>query len=142
MRLVALDSQSAVSQKGDYCEARARSVASALAADPDRPTAAFIHHPPFEVEGDPLSFQYETREAFARVASTLASGARVIRLFRGHAHHERQADVGGMLASTVSSIAVDLRQGKDPDRHTAPPRFQVHRYEPLRGFTTQTVDAA
>jgi hypothetical protein len=102
-----------------------------------------MHHPPFEVEGDPYSFQYDTREGFARVLETLGAAGHVIRVFCGHAHQAREADLGGILASTVSSVAVDLRQGRDdPLRHTGPPRFQLHRYTPSRGFATQNVEAA
>lgn len=142
VRLIGLDSQSGHGQKGDFCEARAAALERALAVQPERPTAVFVHHPPFEVEEDSQSFQYETREAFSRIRATLSSGGRVIRVFCGHAHQERAVDLDGIRVSTVSSVAVDLRQGKDPRRHTGPPRFQVHRFEPSRGFTTQDVEAA
>ena len=112
------------------------------AAEPDRPTLICMHHPPFEVEGDPKSFQYETREGFARVISTLRSSGRVIRVLCGHAHQARDADLGGVRASTVPSIAVDLRMGEDAQRETGAPRFHVHRYDPARGFSTQIVEAA
>jgi 3',5'-cyclic-AMP phosphodiesterase len=141
VRLVGIDTQSDRSQKGDFCEARAAALARTLAAQPERPTALFMHHPPFEVEGDPCSFQYETRQGLARVLETLGRGAPVIRVFCGHAHQAREADLGGVLASTVSSIAVDLRQGRDdPLRHTGPPRFQLHRFTPSQGFRTENVE--
>jgi 3',5'-cyclic AMP phosphodiesterase CpdA len=143
VRLVGIDSQSGQSQRGDYCEARAAALARALAAPRQRPTAVFMHHPPFEVEDDPYSFQYESREGFARVREALGSGGQVIRVLCGHAHQAREADLGDMVASTVSSVAVDLRQGKDdPLRHTGPPRFQLHRYTPSLGFASQNVEAA
>ena len=142
LRLMGLDSQSGHSQQGDFCEARAAAVARELAAQPERPTVVFMHHPPFEVEGDPKSFQYETRDGFARVISTLRSNGQVIRVLCGHAHQARDADLGGFLASTVPSIAVDLRMGEDAQRETGAPRFHVHRYDPARGFSTQTVEAA
>lgn len=142
VRLLGLDSQCADSNKGDFCEARAAALARALNAQPDRPTAIFMHHPPYEVAGDPESFQFETREGAARVRATLRSAGRVIRLFCGHAHRSRQVDLDGLVASTVASIAVDLRQGDDPQREAGAPRFHVHRYDPVRGFTTVSVEAA
>jgi len=142
VRLLGIDSQSGTSQKGDYCESRAAALASALAAQPDRPTVVFMHHPPFEVEGDPRSFQYVSREAMARVAAALRSGTRVARVLCGHAHRAREVVINGILASTVPSLAVDLREGDDPRQPSDAPRFQLHRYDPSRGFTTVGVEAA
>jgi 3',5'-cyclic AMP phosphodiesterase CpdA len=142
VRLLGLDSQSGTSQKGDFCESRAAALAGALAAQPQRPTVVFLHHPPFEVEGDPRSFQYVSREGMARVATTLRSAGRVVRVLCGHAHQAREVVVGGVLASTVPSLAVDLREGDDPRQPSGAPRFQLHRYHPSRGFTTEGVEAA
>jgi 3',5'-cyclic AMP phosphodiesterase CpdA len=141
VRLLGIDSQGGHSQKGEYCETRAAALAGALAAQPDRPTVVFMHHPPFEIVcgRDPL--QFETREGADRVTATLAASKNVVRLLCGHAHRATEVDLGGITASTMPSIAVDLRMGEDPARTPSPPRFQVHRYESARGFTTVSVEA-
>jgi len=141
VRLLALDSQSGHSQKGDWCDVRAGALARALVACPQRPTAVFVHHPPFEVEGDPESFQFDTREGASRLAAALTSARQVLRLFCGHAHRAREVRLEGIVASTMESIAVDLRQGDARHRESRAPRFQLHRYEASTGFTTRHLDA-
>lgn len=140
VRLLALDSRSDRSNLGSYCDARHASLVQALAEQPARPTLVFMHHPPFEVAGDPNSFQYEDRAEFDRLADTLTGSGQVIRILCGHAHRARGVELNGVAASTVPSLAVDLRQGDDPLRPSSLPRFQIHEYHDGRGFTSTEVE--
>ena len=137
VRLLALDTQGH-SRKGDYCEKRAAGLLEALAEEPDKPVAVFMHHPPFDIEGADEPFQFESREAADRLIDTLARCGRVIRVFCGHAHRATQTRMNGIAASTMPSLAVDLRLGDDPQTPSSAPRFHIHRYEPGRGFTSSS----
>ena len=88
-----------------------------------------MHHPPVEIVGVSDSFQYERREAVSELADVLTRHRQVIRLFCGHAHRPRTASVADVLASTVPSIAVDLRKGSYRGEMATLPVFQTHHYD-------------
>jgi len=141
VRLLALDTQGQ-SRKGNYCEKRTAGLLNALAEEPDKPVAVFMHHPPFDIEGAEEPFQFESRQAAQRLIASLTRCGRVIRIFCGHAHRAAhratQTQMNGIPASTIPSLAVDLRLGDDPQTPTSAPRFHIHRYEPGRGFTSSS----
>src|SRR6266581_2777522 len=49
VRLIALDTLSSGSNKGDFCAERARRLIGLIDAETTKPIAVFTHHPPFEV---------------------------------------------------------------------------------------------
>ena len=49
VRLIALDTLSSGSNKGDFCPERARRLIELIDAETTKPIAVFTHHPPFEV---------------------------------------------------------------------------------------------
>ena len=70
VRLIALDTLCATTNMGDYCKERADALSLALAEEPQKPTALFMHHPPFEIVGSKYPFQFEnwdTVEHLARI---------------------------------------------------------------------------
>jgi len=128
VRLISVDSLSSTGKKGDFCEARLAALDATLGEMPDRPTALFMHHPPFGITGVSDSFQYERREAVAGLAAVLADHAQVIRIFCGHAHRPRAAVIGAATATTTPSVAIDLRKGSYPSSMAARAVYQVHRF--------------
>ncbi len=139
VRLVAVDSLAADgSAKGDLCHARLAALDATLAEAPARPTALFMHHPPFDVPAAPDPFAYQRRRAVADLAAVVSRHPQVVRIFTGHMHRPWTAAVGGVAASTVPSVAVDLRKGRYAPTMAGRPVYQVHRFEGDWGFASET----
>lgn len=142
VQLIALDTQSMASNKGDFCQDRAdsldRALDRALAHDSSRPVALFMHHPPFEITASDFPFQYESREPVSRLERVLNRRANVVRVFCGHAHRGAEGRVGPVPATTMPSVAKDLRMGDYEADIQHSPLYQIHRYDPESGFVTET----
>ena len=137
VRLLVLDTQGS-GRVGDYCERRAAGLFKALRQQPDKPVAVFLHHPPFDIPGadEAYEFQFESREAAERLTDVLARFEQVVQVFCGHAHRATQVQMNGIPASSMASIAVDLRVGESAPAPSSAPRFQIHRYVAGQGFET------
>ena len=139
VRLVAVDSLAAGGgAKGDFCRDRLAALDATLGEAPGRPTALFMHHPPFDAPAAPDSFSYRRRQAVADLAVVVSAHAQVVRIFSGHMHRPWTARVGGVAASTVPSVAADLRYGPYPPGMAGRPVYQVHRFEDDGGFASET----
>ena len=129
VRLVAVDSLGdGNGPKGDFCNDRLAALDATLGAAPTRPTALFMHHPPFDVPAAPDPFAYQRRQAVADLAIVVSRHSQVVRIFTGHMHRPWIAAVGGVAASTVPSVAADLRYGDYPPAMAGRPVYQVHRF--------------
>ena len=135
VRLLVLDTQGQ-SRRGTYCEKRTAGLFEALTEKTDKPVAVFLHHPPFDIQGADEPFQFESRQAADRLIDTLTRSGRVIRVCCGHAHRDTRTQMNGIPASTMPSVAVDLRVGDTPETSASAPWIHIHQYEPGRGFTT------
>ena len=139
VRLVTVDSLADDGDnKGDFCQARMAALDTTLAEKPVQPTALFMHHPPFDVPVAPDPFAYQVRQAVTNLASVVSRHPQVVRIFTGHMHRPWTAKVGGIAASTVPSIATDLRKGDYPPPMDGRPVYQVHRFEGDWGFASET----
>ena len=139
VRLIAVDTlANDGSPKGDLCDARLAALDATLAEEPARPKALFMHHPPFDVPTAPDPFAYHRRRAVADLAAVVSRHPQVVRIFTGHMHRPWMAAVGGVAASTVPSVAVDLRKGHYAPTMAGRPVYQVHRFEVDWGFTSET----
>jgi len=139
VRLVTVDSLADDgSAKGDLCPARLAALDSTLAEAPTQPTALFMHHPPFDVPTAPDPFAYQQRRAAEDLATVVSRHPQVIRIFTGHMHRPWMAAVGNVAASTMPSVAADLRKGHYPPTMTGRPVYQVHRLEDDCGFVSET----
>ena len=139
VRLVAVDSLAADgSAKGDLCHDRLAALDSTLAEAPAQPTAMFLHNPPFDVLTAPDPFAYQRRRAGSDLAAVVSRHSQVVRIFTGHMHRPWTATVGGVAASTVPSVAVDLRKGRYAPTMAGRPVYQVHRFEGDWGFASET----
>ncbi len=112
MRLVALDSVVEGERKGVFCNRRLAWLDETLGREPDRPTILFMHHPPFDIVPHYVG-GYRHPEQAEELAELVARHSQVVRLLCGHVHcHHRQV-WGGTVATTMPSVAVDLRKGVD-----------------------------
>ena len=124
VRLVTVDSLADDgSNKGDLCDARLTALNATLAEAPARPTALFMHHPPFDVPTAPNPFAYQRRRAVADLAAVISRHPQVVRIFTGHMHRPWMASVGGVPpapfpASPLTCARVTMRQRWKDGRST------------------------
>jgi hypothetical protein len=67
----------------------------------------------------------------------LQHSGRVIAVFSGHVHRAA-GQIGSIAATVVPCIATTLRRGDYPPHIKIRPVYQVHRFDPVWGFTTET----
>jgi 3',5'-cyclic-AMP phosphodiesterase len=138
VRLIALDTLSSLSNKGDFCSERVRRLIDLIDADTSKPIAVFTHHPPFEVDVGPERFHFETPESMSGLRRALQHSGRVVRVFSGHVHRAAAGQVGTISATVMPSIATTLRRGEYPDPMKIRPVYHIHRFDPVWGFVTET----
>lgn len=137
VRLIAVDTLSSVSNKGDFCPERTRRLIDAIDAGTARPIAVFAHHPPFEVPVGPDPINFETVEMMERLCQALQHSGRVIGVFSGHVHRATGGHVGAIAAKVAPSIATTLRKGEYPAHMRSRPVYYLHRFDPAWGFATE-----
>jgi 3',5'-cyclic-AMP phosphodiesterase len=138
VRLIAVDTLSTGSNKGDFCPARARRLIDLIDAETTKPIAIFAHHPPFEVTVGPDPLHFETPEIMARLRRALQHSGRVVAVFSGHVHRAAMGHVASIPATVTPCIATTLRKGAYPAHMKRRPVYQVHRFDPVWGFATET----
>ena len=138
VRLIALDTLSSSSNKGDFCRERVRHLIDLIDAETTKPIAVFTHHPPFEVTVGPDLLHFENRDAMSRLRRALQHSGRVVAVFSGHVHRAVTGRVASIPASVMPCIATTLRKGEYPADMKTRPVYQVHRFDPVWGFVTET----
>jgi Icc protein len=138
VRLIALDTLSPGSNKGDFCGARVRRLIDMIDRETTKPIAVFTHHPPFEVSVGPDPLHFETPEIMSRLQRALQHSGRVVAVFSGHVHRAAAGFVEGIPATVMPCIATSLRKGDYPAGMRTRPVYQLHRYDPAWGFATET----
>ena len=138
VRLIALDTLSAGSNKGDFCLERIRHLIDLIDAETAKPIAVFTHHPPFEVTVGPDPLHFETRDVMSGLRRALQHSGRVVAVFSGHVHRAAAGHVGGIRATVMPCIATTLRKGDYPADLRRSPVYHVHRFDPVWGFATET----
>jgi Icc protein len=140
VRLVALDTLVPGEGGGELCDERLGWLDRTLGAEPDRPTAVMMHHPPF-VTGIERMDRAGLRgsDAFAAI---IGRHAQVERILCGHLHRsiERRfaGTVAGTAPSTAHQIGLDTRSGA-PLRFTfEPPGYQLHLWRDDAGLVSHT----
>jgi 3',5'-cyclic AMP phosphodiesterase CpdA len=136
VRLIALDSVSAGERKGVYCARRLAWLDDTLTREPDRRTILFIHHPPFDI-GEHYRDGYRRPQDAKDLAALVSRHQQVERLLCGHVHWLHNESWGGTVATTMPSVAVDLRKGVAPAFGTAP-LYLLHSVTNDGGIVSQT----
>jgi 3',5'-cyclic AMP phosphodiesterase CpdA len=138
VRLIAVDTLSSGSNKGDFCRARLRRLIDLIDAESGKPIAIFMHHPPFEVTVGPDPLHFETPEIMSRLRRALQHSGRVVAVFGGHVHRAAAGRVGSIPATVMPSVATTLRKGEYPAQMRTRPVYHLHRFHPVWGFATET----
>ena len=138
VRLIALDTLSSRSNKGDFCRERIRHLIEMFDSEISKPIAVFTHHPPFEVTVGPDPLHFETRETMSTLRRALQRSGRVIAIFSGHVHRAAAGHVGSIPATVMQCIATTLRNGEYPAQMKMRPVYHVHRFDSVWGFATET----
>jgi len=138
VRLIALDTLSSTSNRGDFSSEQVGRLIDFIDAETKKPIAAFTHHPPFEVTVGPDRLHFENPETMSRLRRALQHSGRVIAVFSGHVHRAAEGRVGSIPATVVPCIATTLRKGDYPPHMTVRPVYQIHRFDSVWGFATET----
>ena len=138
VRLIALDTLSSRSNKGDFCHERVRRLIDMIDGETTKPIAVFTHHPPFEVMVGPDRLHFETPDKMATLRQALQHSGRVVAVFSGHVHRPAAGHVGSIPATVTPCVATTLRRGEYPADMKTSPVYQVHRFDPVWGFATET----
>ena len=125
LRFVALDSTVAGERKGFYCEQRQAWLDGVLGHAADRPTVLLIHHPPFDIDDHYIGGYRRAEEAEA-LAGVVRRHPQVLRLLCGHVHCPTERAWAGTRATTMASVAVDVRKGIDESEAMERPIYQLH----------------
>lgn len=138
VRLIAVDTLSLHSNKGDFCPVRAERLIDAIDVETTKPIAVLTHHPPFEVLVGPDRLNFETPQMMERLRAALQHSGRVVAVFSGHVHRAAEGHVGRIPATVMQCIATPLRRGDYPARMRTCPVYHVHRFDPTWGFITES----
>jgi Icc protein len=113
---------------------------STLAQEPEKPTILFIHHPPFDIAQHYVG-GYRHQQDADDLAAVVARHPQVKRLLCGHVHCLYRTDWAGTIATTMPSVAVDLRTGSDGGLNGAP-GYALHAVSPKGDVASQLLIAA
>ncbi len=137
VRLVALDSTAEGERKGVYCERRQAWLHDVLDGAPDKPTILLIHHPPFDIGDHYVGGYRQPREA-EELAAVVSRHSQVERLLCGHVHCPARQRWAGTLATTMASVAVDVRKVIDTPHVKDRPMYQLHVMSEKAGLVSET----
>jgi len=112
---IMLDSVSIESNKARMCETRLTHFQALLDAAGDRPVVVFMHHPPFEVTESSYPVQFEDWSEVDALAGIVSRHRNVLHVYCGHSHRAAKGKIAGIGASTIPSMATDLRMGPPAD---------------------------
>ena len=136
VRLIGLDTTIPGAPGGIMCARRLQWLDQALAQAPDRPTAIFMHHPPFLTGISHMDVQ--NCDAGEALGALVESHSQVIRVMCGHVHRPIQLLWHGVTASIAPSlshsVALDLREGSPASFFIEPAACQLHQWREDTGL--------
>jgi 3',5'-cyclic-AMP phosphodiesterase len=128
VRLIALDTLIPGETHGEVGAEQRRWLERQLAAQPDRPTVVFMHHPPFPTGIDHMD-RINCRDG-AQVAEIIAANQQVERVLCGHHHRPIQirwaGTIGSIAPSTAHQVTLDLAADAPASFHLEPPAYHLH----------------
>ncbi len=142
VQLIALDTTSETSGLGHFCQARADFLKNALEENrntPDKPALIVMHHPPYDAleAPEPYQFQFEDRAMTEKFGQIVAGHEGRVRIICGHIHRNTSGTIGGVLGSSMTSVALDLRKGEYFGREADAVAYHVHDYSELENPVTR-----
>lgn len=145
VRLIALDTVVPGAAGGALDEAQLAWLDAQLAAQPERPTLLFMHHPPFRT-GIGCMDAMALSEASAQRLGAIVERHRQIRLVTcGHVHRDVRASWRGTVVSICPSTAfqgrLDFAAPRFEIAPEEPPAFQLHYWNGAE-IVTHTLAAA
>lgn len=137
VRLIALDTTTPRSNKGDFCRERARRLIERIDAETSKPIAVFMHHPPAIITVGPDPLNFVTLAAMERLQGALQHSGRVTAVFCGHVHRSTTGRIGEIPVMVAPCTATTLRKGDYPPRLRNCPVYHLHRFDLGNGFRTE-----
>ena len=137
VRLIALDTLSSRSNKGDFCAERIQGLIDLIDTETTKPIAVLTHHPPFEVTVGPERLHFETAEIISLLRQAFRHSGRVVAVFSGHVHRAAEGHIGSLPATVVPCIATTLRKGEYPAHMKRCPVYYIHQFDPVWGLATE-----
>ncbi len=135
LRLIGLDTVTPGLHGGGMGPGRLAWLAQTLAAQPDKPTMIFMHHPPFA--SGMGSMDLEPFRLRRELAALLARHPQVRRLACGHLHRTIFRPFGGTIATACPSPSLQLVLDLTPEAPSCfdlePAGFMVHQFTDLWG---------
>ena len=128
VRLIAMDTHNRESNIGTTCSVRLRVLDELLKEQADRPTALFMHHPPFEVTTSKYPFQFDDPVLAEAFLDLVAQHKQVVHMFCGHMHRQYSVELETCRASCVPSLPCDNRLGEFEAGLDGKPLYQLHRW--------------
>ena len=107
--VIMLDSISTQSNKGRLCETRLAHFSAMLDDAGDMPVIVFMHHPPFDVSVSTYPVQFEDWSDVDAFSGIISRHRNVRHVYCGHTHRTATGNIAGIGASTIPSLATDLR---------------------------------
>jgi len=135
VRLIALDSVADGDRKGEFCRRRLAWLDETLAREPNRRTILFIHHPPFDIARRFVGGYRRLQDA-EDLAAVVDRHPQVEQLLCGHVHFLHREAWAGTTATTMPSVAVDLRKEGDGAIDAAP-SYLLHVVTDERGLVSR-----
>ena len=124
--IVCADSKSQTRNVGTSCTARLDQLQALLLEERNRPVFVFMHHPPARVEALRNPLQYDAPENAQAFRELFDRFDNIVRILCGHTHRSDIFPMGRHQASTLPSLATDVRLDHYPPRLAGEPLFQLH----------------
>jgi 3',5'-cyclic-AMP phosphodiesterase len=137
VRLIAVDTVSPATNKGDFSPDRAQDLAALIEAEPRKPIAVFMHHPPFMVSVGPDPLNFVTSQAMASLQRALERSGRVVAVFCGHVHRSTWGRIGAIPVMVAPCTATSLRKGDFPPQMQSRPVYHLHRLNAAGELVTE-----
>jgi 3',5'-cyclic-AMP phosphodiesterase len=141
IRIVCCDTRVAKQISGTMCDERLTWLDQTLAADPDRPTVVFVHHPPFTSGLAPMDkYGFVDKE---KTEAVIRKHPQVVRVSGGHLHRPVVVSWGGTTLSVCPGVAHQIALNPVPDTPVnivmEPPAYQLHMWQEETGLVTHTM---